>query len=81
MRVKIGRMGACPHEKFAPLGAIEALPESQAGVGRHKCAICAYHAGIEEGLRRAEVAIQQFRERTQPPKREPLPLHMMGLNA
>lgn len=28
---------------------IEALPESQAGPGRHKCCVCAYHAGFEAG--------------------------------
>ena len=26
---------------------MDALPESQAGKGRHKCAVCAYIAGYE----------------------------------
>jgi hypothetical protein len=33
--------------KRAPKDIIEGLPESQAGKGRHKCAVCAYHAGFE----------------------------------
>src|SRR5258708_27048099 len=33
--------------KRAPKDTIGALPESQAGKGRHKCAVCAYHAGFE----------------------------------
>lgn len=28
---------------------VEKLPLSQAGPGRHKCAICAYHEGFEYG--------------------------------
>jgi hypothetical protein len=30
----------------APQDVIEALPESQAGPGRHKCCVCAYHEGF-----------------------------------
>lgn len=30
----------------APKAEIDALPESQAGKGRHKCAVCAYHEGF-----------------------------------
>jgi hypothetical protein len=30
------------------IGIINALPESQAGTGRHRCAICAFHAGFRE---------------------------------
>lgn len=29
------------------------LPENQSGVGRHKCAYCAYEQGYADGLRRA----------------------------
>src|SRR5438477_5346941 len=33
----------------APHEIIEALPESQAGIGRHKCAVCAFHEGFARG--------------------------------
>jgi len=31
----------------APKDLIDALPESQAGKGRHKCAVCAFHSGFD----------------------------------
>jgi hypothetical protein len=31
-----------------------ALPDDQAGSGRHKCAGCAYERGYSEGLKRSE---------------------------
>lgn len=39
---------------------LEALPKSQRALtgGRHRCAACAYEAGIAEGLRRARLAIE-----------------------
>jgi hypothetical protein len=39
--------------KRAPKDVIDALPESQAGKGRHKCAVCAYHAGFESARAQA----------------------------
>ena len=44
----------CKHEKAAPKDLLESLPESQGGTARHKCVICAYNAGIEEGKRQAK---------------------------
>jgi len=44
--------------KRAPKDAIDTLPESQAGKGRHKCAVCAYHAGFE--LARAQAGGKQI---------------------
>jgi|SRR5580704_12690726 hypothetical protein len=41
--------------KRAPDDTIDALPESQAGKGRHKCAVCAYHMGFE-AARAADIA-------------------------
>ena len=35
-------------------GTFESLPHDQGGHGRHRCAGCAYEAGIRDGLRRAE---------------------------
>lgn len=32
----------------------ESLPDDQGGVGRHRCAGCAYERGYELGLERAE---------------------------
>ncbi len=37
----------CNHGRLAPSSEIEALPECQAGTGRHKCAICAFSYGKE----------------------------------
>ncbi|MDY3317121.1 hypothetical protein PG630_07360 [Riemerella anatipestifer] len=33
---------------------VKDLPTGQEGVGRHKCASCAYEIGYEHGLQRAE---------------------------
>lgn len=41
------------HEAGVPAKAIAALPESQAGSFRHRCAACAYQLGVEDGLRMA----------------------------
>ena len=45
----------CKHKKQAPRELLNSLPTAQAGTGRHKCAVCAYEAGIQEGLRQAEI--------------------------
>lgn len=42
----------------APQDAIDAMPESQAGPGRHKCAVCAYHTGFNRA--RAEIVGRQI---------------------
>lgn len=39
----------CAHGHVAPSGIISGLDASQAGVGRHKCVICAYSAGYAAG--------------------------------
>src|ERR1044072_985113 len=36
----------CNHGKLAPRAMLKALRESQAGYGRHKCAVCAYQQGL-----------------------------------
>ena len=36
----------CERKQSAPVATITALPDSQAGHGRHKCAICAYRLGF-----------------------------------
>jgi hypothetical protein len=41
----------CVHENVAPSEFISDLEKSQASPGRHKCAICAYAIGYQEGLR------------------------------
>lgn len=33
---------------------MENLPEDQGGVGRHKCAACAYELGYDDGISRRE---------------------------
>ena len=38
----------CPHGKNAPSEVIDGLPHSQAGIGRHKCVVCAYCAGVND---------------------------------
>jgi hypothetical protein len=39
----------CRHESTAPKDVMESLPDGQAGVGRHKCAACAFEAGVKHG--------------------------------
>jgi hypothetical protein len=46
----------CKHGRQAPRGVLDDLPDSQAGTGRHKCAVCAYEAGIQEGIQRERAA-------------------------
>jgi hypothetical protein len=43
----------CKHGSGAPKDVLESLPDYQGKTGRHKCVVCAYQAGIEEGFRRA----------------------------
>jgi hypothetical protein len=43
----------CKHGHQAPRTVLDDLPASQAGTGRHKCAICAFEAGVDEGRRLA----------------------------
>lgn len=45
-----GGNAVCEHvQRRAPQELIDALPESQAGPGRHKCAVCAFHEGFTYG--------------------------------
>jgi hypothetical protein len=41
---------SCKHGKTAPEYLLRGLPESQAGTGRHKCAICAFYDGLLAGI-------------------------------
>ena len=40
---------SCAHGSSAPIAALEHLPSSQAGAGRHRCVVCAFQRG-QEGL-------------------------------
>jgi hypothetical protein len=40
-------MITCDHHNMAPEQIIDGLSDSQAGPGRHKCAVCAYARGIQ----------------------------------
>ena len=41
----------CDHGSTAPEQLLSELPASQAGVGRHKCAVCAYSRGYSAGAK------------------------------
>jgi len=43
----------CNHDHRAPKDEIISLPVSQSGIGRHRCPICAYAKGYEEGFAQA----------------------------
>lgn len=43
----------CPNEQWVAAAMIEKVPEAQTTPGRHRCAICAYVLGYEDGLREA----------------------------
>ena len=40
----------CNAGSATPISVLRALPESQAGSGRHKCTNCAYQSGYRDGL-------------------------------
>ena len=42
---------SCKHKHQAPRDLLNALPAAQAGTGRHKCVVCAYDAGVQDGIR------------------------------
>ena len=46
----------CQQQRRGSTEVMDALPESQAGPGRHKCCICAYHAGFARGRSMAGAA-------------------------
>lgn len=39
----------CDNNNEILTSIIESLPKNQGGVGRHKCVVCAYHHGVEDG--------------------------------
>lgn len=47
----LGDSDVCQVGNRASRAMLDALPESQAGEARHKCTVCAYHAGFYEGRR------------------------------
>lgn len=49
--VPVGNAECTYTGKRTPKDTIDTLPESQAGMGRHKCAVCAYHAGFAQARR------------------------------
>lgn len=40
----------CKHGSTAPIELLNSLPQSQGGIARHKCAVCAYNQGVEDVL-------------------------------
>lgn len=46
---------ACQHDHSNTDNIIHSLPINQGGVGRHKCAACAYEAGLNLGRNRTLV--------------------------
>jgi hypothetical protein len=48
--VKSEQSEKCNAGSSAPISVLRALPESQAGSGRHKCTNCAYQNGYKDGL-------------------------------
>jgi hypothetical protein len=40
----------CSHHKLCSIEILLKLPDSQAGEGRHKCAVCAYDIGFKVGI-------------------------------
>jgi len=47
-----------PHENVSTREGVSHLGESQKSYWRHKCAACAYEAGIAEGMKRAQENIR-----------------------
>jgi 5-methylcytosine-specific restriction endonuclease McrA len=51
----------CNAGSAAPISVLQALPHSQAGIGRHKCTNCAYQKGYDDGLSAQRVEPDQSR--------------------
>jgi hypothetical protein len=45
----------CNHGNTAPQEILDLLPQSQAGTGHHKCAVCAYEEGFKAGKKKAKI--------------------------
>jgi len=50
-------MENCQHGNFAPVENLSSLPDSQAGIERHKCVICAYQGGLRMGIQTANLSV------------------------
>lgn len=50
----------CKHGSTAPEYVIRELPESQAGTGRHKCAICAFQNGLVDGINQGKSFVPTY---------------------
>lgn len=50
----------CKHGKSAPEYILMDLPASQAGTGRHRCAVCAFHEGLVEGMNKGKENIFRY---------------------
>lgn len=49
MKKKMSSIGTCKHGKSAPVAVLEQLEASQGGTGRHRCVVCAYQVGYDDG--------------------------------
>lgn len=49
----------CSHGHSAPIALLKELPITQAGVARHKCAVCAYENGYLDGFKAALSALKE----------------------
>lgn len=67
----LGHFETCPHGNIAPISLLNSLKESQAGEGRHKCAVCAYEDGRGSALAITEEGSAEHK---------PAYLHGHGLN-
>lgn len=50
----------CNQGSSAPTSVLGELPEAQAGVGRHKCPVCAYEQGYKDGLLQQHLELESF---------------------
>lgn len=57
----------CEHDHIGdvPQAVLDSLPENQGSPVRHRCAACAYAAGLKEGARDAETLAIRVRELTE----------------
>jgi len=70
----MGDVENCDHGHAAPRRMLAELPDSQAGMGRHKCPVCAYYhgfqAGMAVGLGRAQAAASGVTDQAPAPSTE-----------
>lgn len=58
-KLPLGNLQECHERKTVAVAILNKLPHSQAGEGRHKCAVCAFNFGFDEGTKAKHRTVNQ----------------------